>query len=257
MSGIEELVATFREEAAERLADLEAGLLALEHKPNDAEQVAAIFRALHTLKGSGAICGFDDLADLAHELETVFDKVRSGQLEASSELIGLTRRGGDLIKAMLADAEGWSRDEREELVAALRRLLSGARTYHIRFRPERDLLLDGTNPLLLLDELRVLGRCEVVAETGQIPPLDQLGPEDRHAGWEVRLTTSRAVNAIRDVFTFVEDRCVLEIEEVTDGAAPVTLPASEPAPSRADATGAPDQDDAAFEKFGGGEPSHK
>jgi two-component system chemotaxis sensor kinase CheA len=150
-TGIEQIVAAFREEAAERLAELETALLALEHEPGDAEQIAAVFRALHTIKGSAGICGFDDLADLAHELETVFDKVRGGQLEASSELIGLTLRGGDLIKAMLADTEGWARDEREELVAALRRQLSAPRTYRIRFRPERDLLLDGTNPLLLLE----------------------------------------------------------------------------------------------------------
>ena len=58
----------FREEASELLEELEQALLALEKEPDNREVVHQIFRALHTIKGSGAMFGFDLLAGFAHEL---------------------------------------------------------------------------------------------------------------------------------------------------------------------------------------------
>jgi two-component system chemotaxis sensor kinase CheA len=213
---MEQAVETFREEAAERLVELEQALLALERAPGDGDLVGSVFRALHTIKGSAGMFGFDDLAGFTHELETIFDHVRGGRLGVSGDLIGLALRGVDLVKAMLADTETWDRDEQERLVTALRAQLASRRTYLIRFRPNRDLLLDGTNPLLLLEELRALGPCEVLADTAAIPSLDQLDAESCYVGWEIRLTTQRDLNAIRDVFIFVEGRCQLQIEEIDE-----------------------------------------
>jgi len=67
----------YREEAGELLADIENALLELEERPDDAEQIARAFRALHTIKGSGAMAGFDDIAAFSHELESLFDRVRA------------------------------------------------------------------------------------------------------------------------------------------------------------------------------------
>ena len=101
-TGLEQVADTFREEASERLTELEAALLALESDPDNADLVASAFRALHTIKGSGAMFGFDDVAQFAHEVETAFDLVRNGKLAISKTLIGLTLRGMDLIKAVRA-----------------------------------------------------------------------------------------------------------------------------------------------------------
>ncbi|WP_264797949.1 Hpt domain-containing protein, partial [Acidocella aminolytica] len=62
----------FRVEAQELLEQIEQGLLDLVHNPGDKELVATVFRALHTLKGSGAMFGFDALADFTHHCETAF-----------------------------------------------------------------------------------------------------------------------------------------------------------------------------------------
>jgi chemotaxis protein histidine kinase CheA len=72
---------SFREEAREILTDLEAALLELNENRGDAEVVGRIFRALHTIKGSGAMFGFERLASFTHNLETAFDLVRNGRLE--------------------------------------------------------------------------------------------------------------------------------------------------------------------------------
>ncbi len=89
---------TFREEALEILAELEQALLELEERPADGECIGRVFRALHTLKGSGAMAGFEAVAAFAHELETTFELVRSGRLAVSRPLINLTLSARDQFR---------------------------------------------------------------------------------------------------------------------------------------------------------------
>jgi two-component system chemotaxis sensor kinase CheA len=63
----------FREEGREVLVDLESALLELNDHRADQALVGRVFRALHTLKGSGAMFGFEDMATFTHNLETAFD----------------------------------------------------------------------------------------------------------------------------------------------------------------------------------------
>jgi two-component system chemotaxis sensor kinase CheA len=87
MSG-QDPVEIFRQEAQELLEEIEQGLLDLAHRPGDRDLVDAVFRGLHTLKGSGAMFGFDALAAFTHHCETAFDRVRKGEVAATSELVG-------------------------------------------------------------------------------------------------------------------------------------------------------------------------
>src|SRR5580704_1617495 len=100
--------AAFLEEAQDLLTELEATLLELEKHPTDRELVQRAFRALHTVKGSGAMFGFDEVSRFAHELETAFDQVRGGRLKPSPQLISLTLEARDQIQAMLAGSSGQS-----------------------------------------------------------------------------------------------------------------------------------------------------
>ena len=67
---------TFRQEAAELLDSLETVLLDLGQTPQDRDLIDAAFRALHTIKGSGAMFGFDKVAAFTHDFETAFDLIR-------------------------------------------------------------------------------------------------------------------------------------------------------------------------------------
>jgi two-component system chemotaxis sensor kinase CheA len=231
----------FREEAYELLSTLETALLELEDRPDDMDIVGAVFRAMHTIKGSGAMFGFDDISAFTHEIETVFDLVRNGALPVTGELIDLSLTARDQIKAMLdATCGGAPYDEARtaELQAAFRQKVPAAatapaepapaagpplepdgghrRTYRIRFRPNEDIVLSGTNPLCLLNELYQLGKCRVVAQIDDIPPLETLDPEKIYTFWDVILTTGHELDEIRDVFIFVEDDCELRIELIDD-----------------------------------------
>jgi two-component system chemotaxis sensor kinase CheA len=237
----------FREEAYELLAELETALLALEENSDDMELIDRVFRAMHTIKGSGAMFGFDEIAAFTHELETVFDRVREGRMAVTGELVNLALGARDQIKRMLDASTGADRADDQAcrtIIEALQRMLpdeppahattakgacdrpdgeSGRHDppleemmYRIRFRPHAHLFKTGTNPLLLLDELRQMGPCTVMARTDAIPSLEAIDPESCYTTWEIVMTTGKDMNAIRDVFIFVEDDCDIDIQ-VIDG----------------------------------------
>ena len=239
---IKELRATFREEASELLAELESSLLELEKKPDDKEQIGRVFRAMHTIKGSGGACEFREIAAFVHEIESIYDKIRSGKVNATPEIINLTLQARDQIKAMLnAYYLGGSVDEAKGacILASFKKLLAESaanipvvpnpthadklpvdskrtKTYRIRFRPSAEVLVQGTNPVNLLNELRELGMCKVVAQTEAIPCLEDFESQANYTYWDVILTTNRGINAIQDVFIFIKDAAEVKIEVIDE-----------------------------------------
>lgn len=225
----------YREEAYELLADLEEALLELEQNPDDPELVGRIFRAMHTIKGSGAMFGFDDIAGFTHTIETVFDLVRDGKLSVSKEMISLTLKACDQIKTMLEASVGKAETDSEQIRALTQAFEAYAQqipatqeppsapqgappeeetTFRIRFHPHRDLFDNGTNPLPLLAELRDLGEYSIISRLEEIPLIESMDPELCYTFWDIMLTTAAGENAIRDVFIFVDDLSELTITAV-------------------------------------------
>lgn len=93
----------FIQEAQELLTELEESLLELENDPGDLDVVARIFRAMHTVKGSGAMFGFENIAHLVHDVETAYDKVRNGELSVTKDMLDYSLKSVDVIKEMLED----------------------------------------------------------------------------------------------------------------------------------------------------------
>ncbi|MFY8032491.1 MAG: Hpt domain-containing protein, partial [Devosia sp.] len=92
---------TFKQEATELLEQLELSLLDLEQTPDNADLVNSAFRALHTIKGSGAMFGFSEVAGFVHEFETAFDKVRKGLRPATPELIAVALDAKDHVHKLI------------------------------------------------------------------------------------------------------------------------------------------------------------
>ena len=229
---------SFREEAREILVELEAALLELNESRCDLELVGRVFRSLHTIKGSGSMFGFDQLAAFTHNLESAFDAVRNGRLAITSELIDLTLSALDQIRAMVEEGTGSAPADREACDRILTRVCKlvgepesqpakseseGAqstiaqpaeRTWQIQFSPGPEFLRNGADPLLLVRELAQLGGLSARARMDSVPMLSELEPERCYVAWEMVLATAAGRDAIRDVFIFVEDVCELEIESV-------------------------------------------
>jgi len=233
----------YLEEAYELLAELEDALMELEHNAHDNDLVNRIFRAMHTIKGSGAMFGFDDIAEFTHTIETVYDYIREDKLAVSEDLVSLTLSACDQIKAMLDASQGNGIVEKsalDNITAAFRKLipvddkdaasnstdssLPAAHedpdghevTYRIRFIPRENLFANGTNPILLLNELRAFGDNKVVCHMQNIPDLKEMNPEACYVSWDIILTTSRELNEIRDVFIFVEDMSDVTVDVIDE-----------------------------------------
>jgi two-component system chemotaxis sensor kinase CheA len=203
---------------------LEQALLDLEHTPTDTDLVDTAFRALHTIKGSGAMFGFDAVAAFTHHVETAFDLVRKGKVTASRELIAVTLTAKDHMRLLIERPEAADAEEGAGILRALSVIVEGSpaspsaepdvTTWRIQFRLARDAMAMGTNPLLLLDDLRGLGIATVTAQSDAVPPLEELVPTDCHLGWDVVLSTAQPRAAIEDVFMFVIDDMDLKITQI-------------------------------------------
>ncbi|MEL6768902.1 MAG: chemotaxis protein CheA [Pseudomonadota bacterium] len=278
--GLSPAAQSFVLEAEELLEALERQLLELEGTTasGSGEQVDAVFRALHTVKGSGSMFGFDRLARFTHDFETAFDAVREGRLMVNSALVDLSLKARDEMLALLAsgpDGTGAEADPgptARSLSAELAALTGGAAslaapapteagggastgpltpvTYDIHFKPAEGSLRQGMRPELLLNELRELGDVTIEVEAESLPPLDVMDPTLCHIGWHAVLTTAEPRATIEAVFIFADD-AELSIEarakEATDNTASKEdapgVPAAEARtddapPAEADATAA-------------------
>jgi two-component system chemotaxis sensor kinase CheA len=112
----------FRQEASELFEALEGALLDLGLRPDDKELVDTAFRALHTIKGSGAMFGFDHVASFTHEFESAFDRVRKGEITPDQDLISVALAAKDYIRALIEAPETTDSVIGDGILGDLRRL---------------------------------------------------------------------------------------------------------------------------------------
>jgi two-component system chemotaxis sensor kinase CheA len=95
----------FAQEAEVRLGQLGQLLLQLEQTGDDEALVRSIFREIHTLKGSSAVAGLDEVSRVAHHLEELVDDLRTGRRPITSEVIDTLLRGADQLSAAISRAQ--------------------------------------------------------------------------------------------------------------------------------------------------------
>jgi len=234
MSETVDPIETFLAEAQELFEQLDQTLLDIEDNPTDKELIDTAFRALHTIKGSGAMFGFEAASAFTHHVENAFDLVRKGRVSASRDLVEVALVAKDHIRILIErPAEAHPRQS-EAILVRLAGVIGAAPvavapvsppaeeeapssdrvTYRIHFRLAKDAMAMGANPLLLLKEMRGLGDCTVAAITDDVPALEELVPSDCWLAWECVLTTEQPRSAIDDVFMFVIDGMELKVEMV-------------------------------------------
>jgi len=242
---MEELIQGFMDEANELISNIEESLLVLESEPNNEESIAAVFRVMHTLKGSGAMFGFASVTSFTHLLENIYDKIRSGKLTLNKEILNLTFESIDLIKNLMLSTDEPSGDvkiEYDRLIKLFEDICTRKDniepetiptkevliteetpteknyqpTYYIYFAPNENIMQNGTNPLYLLDELVDLGEGIVFAHTQKIPRFSEINTQNCYSSWDVVLSTDADLSEILDVFIFVEDDSHIDIQKISD-----------------------------------------
>lgn len=199
----------FMDEAYEHLATMEQLLLALDLSAPSLDDLNAIFRAAHSIKGGAGTFGFTDIADLTHALETLLDRLRKEELDPTEQMIDAFLSCCDLLGSLLdAHQQGteFEAAPREEMKARLIGLAAGEaasaavsqatpsdlpqQVWQLRLTPEQDIFTQGASWDALNADLAALGQLEL------LEPLNQ-----GCALW--RLTTSQDRAAIEEVFSYV------------------------------------------------------
>ena len=103
---------------------LEDTLLDLEDRPADAELIDTAFRALHTLKGSGAMFGFDALAAFTHHVENAFDVLRKTKRAPTRALIEVALAAKDRMRVLIAHPGTAGAGEGDAILAELSRVMA-------------------------------------------------------------------------------------------------------------------------------------
>ncbi len=232
----------FVEESLDNINDLEEALFLLEKDMKNSEIIERIFRAMHSLKGGGAMFGFNHLSEFTHHLETVFDLVRNNKLNVDNDIISLTFEAIDQIKHLLQIGDLTEAGDIAHQQAFIKRIEAasnldgtspkdtqdstsetqvtkddGSKNFLIHIKPNSDILRNGTNPFYLLDDLHAMGTAKVLAFTKDVPDLVQFQPISNYCNWQVILNTTESVNEIKDVFIFVEDECEIDIQQLNVG----------------------------------------
>ena len=235
----DDALVTFFAEAREMLQQLEDTLMALESAPDDRELINALFRAAHTIKGSAGLFGLDRVVGFTHQVESVLDCVRKGELAIDLVLSDRLLKSSDIMSALLNQAEQKTADQTalvqlDEEAAAMALLLGSylagasvspvaadaevvqtgtvAGTWHISLRFGLDAFRNGFDPISVIAYLGTVGELvRIMTIDDQIPGLQELDPEACHLGFEIRLHTTASMAEIDGAFDFVRDDCTIQI----------------------------------------------
>lgn len=231
---MENLHNIYLEEVEDLFGKIEESLLLLEKSPEDASLIAEVFRSMHTLKGSSSMYGSIKVADFVHNLETIYDKVRSREILLDQAIIDVTFKSLDHLKKIVhtpdipdpIDAKYHEKLTGEILIlleehgnssSQTVRSESSKRTYFVSFNPSKSIFSDGTNPLLLVDELSELGTSRTFSYLNAPALKKNYDSKICYTSWRTILVLEEDENPIKDVFIFVEDTSEIVIEKIFDG----------------------------------------
>jgi two-component system chemotaxis sensor kinase CheA len=205
MDEMDEFKQVFFTECAELLVDMEARLMQLEEGVTDKEQLNAIFRCAHSIKGGSGGFGLDHIMKFTHSLEAMLDKMRDGILVPTRDSINILLKSADIVTQMLEGAKnnqapvpGYG----DDVLAVLQAITNGGAVapiaapvksapaasaapvvvesgephFTISFKPHEELFATGNDPLLILRELSRLGKATITADASRVPSLEAFDP---------------------------------------------------------------------------------
>ncbi len=245
MSTINPALETFSQEVDELLTAMEDALLVLESTPDDADCINSIFRAMHTIKGSSGLFGFDDVVAFTHEAETVLDRVRNGERAIDPELIAvllackdhtaqiiqhvlfnedeplpevLKQQGQTLIVELTGSSAAASngmpttQEEKADHFEVDPNTTDSSDNWVISLAFKQDALRNGMDPLSFIRYLQTLGKIiEVIVTMPTLPRIEEMNPEYCYLNFKIAFNSSADKKTIENVFEFAEDDCDIAI----------------------------------------------
>ena len=238
---LEDFKKTFFEESTDLLGMAEMHLMDLSITEPSAESLGAIFRSVHSIKGGAGAFGFERLVKFTHSFEGVLDALRSGKISIDKSRHDLLMKGFDVVSDLVREAKGdvqLPSDREAPVLEGLNdwhpqdhagnapKVLTSTQakkkqTYIVRFKPLRTLYAKANEPLLILRQIKSLGKAVIACTTGGVPTLDRMDPEEAYIGWIIQIETDIGETALMEVFEFVDVDSELSIQLQPEG--PQTL----------------------------------
>lgn len=238
---IDQLRESFVEETHDLINELEDILLSTEIESVSSEIIDQIFRSIHTIKGSGGMLGFDKVLAVTHDLEDIYDRVRSKEIAFSSELKDISLETIDILKTLLTTNEQLANPDQIRFADLCRKIhlfdvvvsenkedkkveLSVSEvvshpviTYYIEFEPGNSLPSELSHPLYLFKELALMGNNITFSKKGKDVEVNNLEEADRFASWRMILSTREEISAIEEVFAWLKTGSVFLVKEIIKG----------------------------------------
>jgi two-component system chemotaxis sensor kinase CheA len=218
------------QEARELLVAMEDALLKIETEGSTPDDVNAIFRAAHTIKGSAGLFGLDKIVSFTHVTESVLDRVRGGKLEMDADMMSLMLDCSDYMGRLIDTVDDGTDAEpdpahREVLIQKLSVYLdegkSGAASpakpaaakveppavglWKISLTEAPDILRNGMDPLSFIRYLATLGKLTQVKTVSALPAGADMDAETCYLSFDIELETNANQKTIEDVFEFVRE----------------------------------------------------
>lgn len=238
---LEVALQTFLEEARELLAEMERILLDVESSEMSHEQINALFRAMHTIKGSAGLFGLDGIVSFSHEAENVLDRVRDGEIRLDAQLCALLLRCHDHVKGMLGhvdDPPHLLAMANPPIAAELRNYLTladspallltdsepadiepppSSRKWVLSLRFGEDVLRNGMDPSSFIRYLAMQGEImQIVPVISRLPLGTQFDPESNYLRFEILFAYDGSEQNLKEVFEFVLDDSRIHIFAAED-----------------------------------------
>ncbi|WP_157150118.1 chemotaxis protein CheA [Brachyspira sp. SAP_772] len=268
----DEFISIFLSEANEIVEGLENDLVLLEDNKSDEDLLNKIFRSAHTLKSSAGTVGFTTMSELNHVAENLLEKVRSGKLDVTPQMITVLLEFLDTVKLMLknivdgvgeadgvtnieslkakikAIAEGndistVSVEKKEEAPKAEEKpkeetkSSSSNNMFHIEMIFKPSIFDNGIDPLMFLNDLKAIGTISnLKIDISNLPAISDLeDPYACYTQFSLDVETSSTIEQVQNIFLFVIDDNDINItEKVEEEAKPVEEKAEEKVEEKAE-----------------------
>ncbi len=232
MQSMDQFKQTYITECNELLSDMETRLMGLDTEAPSIDELNAIFRCAHSIKGGAGAFGFNEITSFTHILEALLDAMREGKVSVSRTAVDTLLKSVDIVTQMVKAAEtgtpvptGLGSDIAIELQkiagggiavksAAGEKQKKAEETVFcdIKFIPHDNIFMTGNEPLLILRELHKIGNLKVTINYSRLPNLTDINPETCYLSWELEIESKAGLGPVKEAFEFVETECDLSIE---------------------------------------------
>ena len=243
---MDEELKLFCEDVEEQLTFMENGLISMQEDGADEESVGALFRAMHTIKGTAGMFNFDEVVHFTHIAENLLSEVRDGKVALTEELIDIFLKVKDHTQKLVDLAtsnealDEFTKATHDQLIAILKSHMPDAAAitdapptkdvqeqetddaqdselWHISFRLKPNFFSSGMDIISILNFFALLGEVKKMLFIGSnIPDIKDINPTEAYIGYEILFLSDAPYEEIEEIFEFIIDDIELHIFKASD-----------------------------------------